>query len=95
MQSHFQKRCLQRLGYIPNMKDLVALIQKGRLEFYERQSNRVTVWRWVDQMHGVKCLLPYDKERKQIITILFEDKYVSYAEVKAFEWLSGEEIECL
>ena len=71
--THFAVRCIQRLGYIPKQNDLIRDIQEGKLKFYDRQSNRVTRWLWVDPVNGIECLLPYDKERKQLITILFKD----------------------
>ena len=71
--SHFEIRCIQRLGYVPKKKDLVQDIQNGKLAFVDRQSNRVTRWLWIDPVHGVECILPYDKDRKQIITVLFKD----------------------
>lgn len=71
--SHFERRCFQRLGYIPRKKELVEAIQKQKLAFVERQSNRVTKWLWKDPIHGIECILPYDKDRKQIITVLFKD----------------------
>ena len=73
VETHFAVRCLQRLGYIPKETDLVKDIQEGKMQFYDRQSNRVTRWVWIDPLNGVECLLPYDKERKQLITILFKD----------------------
>ena len=69
---HFSIRCLQRLGYIPNRKELVKLIQEAKLPFLDRQSNRVTRWLWTDPIKKIDCILPYDKERKQIITVLFK-----------------------
>lgn len=71
--NHFASRCIQRLGYIPDFKELVRSIQSNKLTLMDRQSNRVTRWLWTDPVHGVKCILPYDKERKQLITVLFED----------------------
>ena len=73
VETHFAVRCLQRLGYIPKEADLIKDIQEGKMEFYDRQSNRVTRWIWVDPINKLECLLPYDKERKQLITILFRD----------------------
>jgi hypothetical protein len=58
------------LGYIPNRRELVKLIQEAKLTFLDRQSNRVTRWLWIDPIKGIECVLPYDKERKQIITVL-------------------------
>ena len=72
---HFEIRCLERLGYLPKKKELVEAIQEQKLPFVERQSCRVTKWLWVDPITGIKCILPYDKDRKQIITILFKDLY--------------------
>ncbi len=71
MNDHFSVRCLQRLGYIPNRRELVKLIQEAKITFLDRQSNRVTRWLWMDPINNVECILPYDKERKQIITVLF------------------------
>ena len=71
---HFHQRCLERLGYIPDKKKLVKDIQNGDLAFYKRQSNRVTTWLWTDPVKGIDCIIPYDKERKQVITILFKRK---------------------
>lgn len=71
--NHFAKRCIQRLGYIPNDKDLIIKIQNNELEFHFKQSNRVTHWKWVDPISNTKCILVYDKQRKQLVTILFED----------------------
>lgn len=66
---HFQVRCLQRLGFLVDHDDLVKLIQKGKLRLHSRQSNRVTRWYW--EHKGKRYILVYDKERKQIVTILF------------------------
>ena len=70
---HFATRCVQRLGYVPNQAQLVKAIQKGELKFFWKESNRVSQWKWTDPISGINCILPYDKDRKQIITILFED----------------------
>ena len=70
---HFAVRCVQRLGYVPDTKELIKGIQLGKMEFYDKQSNRVTRWLWTDPINKIECILPYDKERKQLITILFKD----------------------
>ena len=72
MNNHFSIRCLERLGYIPNNKELVKAIQNGELTFLEKQSNRVTRWLWVDPISKVEFIIPYDKDRKQVITVLFK-----------------------
>ena len=67
---HFQHRSIERAGVLLNEKDLINKIQNGELEFIERQSNRVTVFRY---HHKEKTLrLVYDKTRKQIITVLYD-----------------------
>ena len=71
--SHFEIRCIQRLGYIPKREDIIRDIQTGKLKLYDRQSNRVTRWLWICPLTGTECIIPYDKERKQLITILFKD----------------------
>ena len=73
VRTHFEKRCLQRLGYLPNHKELVRKIQSNELEFFERQSGRVTKWKWTDPVSKENFILTYDKERKQIITVMFEN----------------------
>lgn len=81
---HFSLRCLERLGYIPDMKKLVKAIQNGELTFLQKQSNRVTRWLWIDPINNIECIIPYDKDRKQIITVLFmrreEDADKTYRE---------------
>ncbi len=70
VKKHFQKRSLERVGVLLNEKELVRKIQNHELEFVERQSNRKTVFRlkYLDKTYRIV----YDKQRKQIITILYE-----------------------
>ena len=70
---HFAKRCLQRLGYLPDSKDLVNKIQNQELQFVDRQSNRLTRWLWLDKISNIECVLVYDRIRKQLVTVLFKD----------------------
>ena len=70
---HFCMRCIQRLGYCPDEKEIIRKIQNAELRFYDRQSNRVTRWIWIDPITKTECIIPYDKDRKQIITVLFKD----------------------
>ena len=67
---HFQRRSIERIGVLLDEKELVNKIQNNELEFVERQSNRVTVFRY--EYNGEFYRLVYDKTRKQIITVLFE-----------------------
>ena len=70
---HFANRCLQRLGHLPDRKDLVNKIQNQELQFVDRQSNRLTRWLWLDKITNIECVLVYDKIRKQLVTVLFKD----------------------
>ena len=95
VRTHFEKRCLKGLGYLPNEKELIKKIQNQELEFVYRQSCRVTHWKWLDPIFNIACILPYDKERKQIITVLFEDlseyKYIGDKENVEERRLYGDE----
>lgn len=71
---HYSFRCLERLGYIPDMVELTQLIQTQQLEFQDRQSLRLTRWKWTDPIHNIPCVLVYDKLRKQIVTVLFDKR---------------------
>ena len=68
---HFAKRCIQRLGHLPDTKELIQKIQNQ--EFVDRQSHRITRWLWVDKLTNIPCVLVYDKARKQLVTVLFKD----------------------
>jgi len=68
---HFCRRCVERIGYAPDHKELVKQIQDHKLEFYKRSSNRVTLWHWLEPIYKVPCLLVYDRIRQQVITLLF------------------------
>lgn len=67
---HAKMRCWERLGaYISNdvLEDLIKKIQSGTLLFLERCSNRVSKWK--ADINGVPCVIVYDKNRKNIVTI--------------------------
>ena len=67
---HFEKRCLERVGVFLDRKEIIRKIKNQELEFIERQSNRITIWRYyfLDKSYRVV----YDKLRKQCVTILNE-----------------------
>ena len=67
---HFEMRTLQRVGQVLNQKELIWKIQNGELEFIERQSNRVSLFRYV--INGTAYKIVYDIQRKQEVTILYE-----------------------
>lgn len=70
VKKHFQRRSLERIGVLLNEAELVRKIQNQELEFIERQSNRKTVYRL--EYLGNFYRIIYDKNRKQIITVLYE-----------------------
>lgn len=67
---HFEKRSLERVGVVLNRKELIRKIQNNELEFLERQSHRVSIFRfeYLEEFYRIV----YDKERKQIVTILYD-----------------------
>lgn len=67
---HFEKRSIQRVGVLLNRKEIIHKIQNGELEFIERQSLRVSLFRYVH--NGTAYKIVYDKNRKQVVTILYE-----------------------
>lgn len=67
---HFEKRSLQRVGIVLNHKELARKIRNNELEFIERQSHRVSIFRF--EYLGEFYRIVYDKERKQIVTILYD-----------------------
>ena len=71
---HAKIRFIQRAGMLPeraDFEDMVKQIQTGKAKFVDRQSKRVTRWR-VDYA-GKDRLVVYDKNTKQIVTILEDD----------------------
>lgn len=68
MNIHFKRRCLERVGIQLDPTVLAKQIRNGQLEFYRRQSNRVTVWKLTYM--GKEYLVPYDKQRHIVITVL-------------------------
>jgi len=68
---HAQKRFLQRAGFWfdGSLNTLfIKQIQNGKAEFVEKQSHRVSVWLIPFRANKYKCV--YDKQRKQIVTVL-------------------------
>ncbi len=70
IKTHFQRRSLERIGVLLDEKELVKKIQNNKLEFIEKQSNRISVFRYEYNNNFYRLI--YDKTRKQIVTILFE-----------------------
>ena len=73
---HAKKRAYQRFGIDLDTELLVKDIQYNKLQFIEKQSNRVTVWRKIDKEEQLDIVVLYDKLRKQIITVMPYSMYM-------------------
>ena len=66
---HFMKRCIERLGVPYGQRQLINLLKGGKLEFVEKQSNRITLWK------KDNAVFVYDKSRKTFVTALTYDMW--------------------
>jgi hypothetical protein len=87
---HAKRRAVERYALDLNRKDLariVADIQHGRARFLGRQSNRVSLFGVSLSIHGVMREVPvvYDRERKQVVTLLPLNELVSTVETPALD----------
>lgn len=69
---HFQKRCMERLGYILHQKFLKEELAAGRLRRHSVQSdNRI---RYIlRRKFGRDLVVVYDKRRNAFVTVMFLD----------------------
>ncbi len=74
IQRHAYNRCWDRFGFClgkQEQEELVSLIQSHQADFVEKQSLRITLW---DVKYRDKSMrLVYDKKRKKIVTVLYQD----------------------
>ena len=70
---HFQKRCMERVGYLLHQRFLKEEMQAGHLKVYARQSNNRTLFR-LPRKYGRDLVVVYDKLRHAFVTILFLDE---------------------
>ena len=70
--AHFNKRCIERVGETLNRKEIERSIRSGKLQFYDRQSNRIT--RYIYTHNDIDYIVVYDKQRHKAVTILYADK---------------------
>lgn len=69
--THAKRRARERFGVNlsePQFDALIKDIQDNKLEFIERQSNRVTVWRGM--LEDKEAIVVYDSSRKEIVTFI-------------------------
>ena len=67
--AHFTRRCIERLGIHYGQRQLLNLLHGGNLEFVEKQSNRITLWK------KDNSVFVYDKSRKTFVTALTYDMW--------------------
>lgn len=69
--SHARRRAYERLGIVLTKEleaQVIHQIQSGRARLAWKQSHRVSVWEV--EIEGQLVRVPYDKDRKRIITIM-------------------------
>ncbi len=73
-----QKHALRRFSCrfdrdlsIKEYQNIVNLIQSGKAELVDRQSNRIT--RWKVQIEDINAIAVYDKIRKAVVTFLLPE----------------------
>lgn len=74
-QDHFSKRCIDRIGYQltqTTVEKIIQDIQEGKLEFVEKQSNRISKFKY--EVLDKSFILVYDRQRKTLVTILYPDE---------------------
>ena len=68
---HFRQRCIERLGTPYGQRQLLDLLHGGKLEFLQKQTNRITLWK------KDNAVFVYDKSRKTFVTALTYDMWKS------------------
>lgn len=74
LRKHAKRRLVERTGYMmgyERLESFVKMIQAGKADFIDRQSNNKT--RWFVPCGEKRIAVVYDKKRKQIVTVLTED----------------------
>ena len=65
---HFNNACENRAGEVLDSKEITKQIQNGELEFLDRQSNKITRWKY--NHNGKDYIIVYDKKFNQPVTII-------------------------
>ena len=74
--AHFQKRCMERLGFLLNQRELKQMMAENdgrRMSFIRRQSNTRTLWK-VYRRPGIiphDLVVVYDKPRNAFVTVMY------------------------
>ena len=72
LKKHFMQRSVERVGVFLEPNEIIKQIQNNKLEFIERKSNRVTLWKYYYKDTAYKVI--YDKQRKELVTIIPMDE---------------------
>lgn len=68
---HFERRSIERVGVILNQNEIVRQIQNNELSVIGKQTNRITLFKL--ERLGKSFKVAYDKNRKQVVTIMPEE----------------------
>ena len=68
---HFERRCIERVGVALNQNEIIRQIQNNELTVIGKQTNGVTLFQL--ERLGKFFKVAYDKNRKQVVTIMPED----------------------
>ena len=70
---HFQKRCMERVGYLLHQRFLKEEMRLGHLKVHSKQSNSRTCF-LLPRKYGRDLVVVYDKLRHAFVTVLFLDE---------------------
>lgn len=94
--AHFQRRCMERIGFILKQRVLKELKEKKLLSVLEKQSNIKTMYRLRREMYNdgkqmlqKDVIVVYDKARKAFVTTYAYDEWVKNHWQKAADRLTN------
>lgn len=69
--THFQEKSLSRVGVMLDEQELIRKIQNREFRFVKRSTRNITMWAFEYNKEMFNAV--YDKERKEIVTILYDE----------------------
>lgn len=72
---HACNRAVERLGFLPDFKEIVKKIQSGKASFYRRDSDRITLW--LMTFAEKDMVVVYDSKRHSVVTFLYPKEAVN------------------
>lgn len=79
--AHFQKRCMERLGFLLNQRDLKQMMaeqNESKMSFVRRQSRSRTLWK-LYRRPGIipyDLIVVYDKLRNAFVTVMYYNEFM-------------------